>query len=129
MGVMSRKQTERQPLGHIRRARAFYPKYFEDYDIQADMDMVEQARRYEDYRDMGGFLDKLTYFEIKSLMRSDESRKDISRSRTTPPRRKPMSKKVDKDTNYEDIKTMGDVRIPGTPFVVEKGDVIRVYKK
>lgn len=125
---MRKKVTERRPLSQIASARAFYPKYFEDYDIQADMDMVEQARRYDDYRDMGGFLDKLTYFEVKSITRATESREDMNRFRK-PTRRPSKSIRKNREQSYQDFNVKDDVRIPGTPFVVEKGDVLRVYPK
>jgi hypothetical protein len=49
----------------------FYPKYFDEDEIEKDIEIIGASGSYKEYKEYGGILDKLTYFEVLSKLREN----------------------------------------------------------
>lgn len=95
----------------------FYPRYFDDNDIDADIEIIRSTKNYDQYKLQGGFLDKLTYFEVLSTVRENRKHHTGQYSRKFDNATISLGRKV----------TLKDKT--GQEYVMEFGDRIRAKRK
>lgn len=91
----------------------FYPNYMGADEIEMDVSIVNSSKNFNQYKADGGFLDKLTYFEVLSQVRENRNAPQAPYARKTMYRRIEVAGKS----------TLKD--ISGNEYVLESGDMIQ----